>query len=186
MDPRDFHASLLILKTVWCSSSSLCSPIVRLSRRGTIISQTCWRTPQHISICQFVQHVMQLNSYISQLPCWYYSPNVKMTMILMNVPFTEADLASHVLLMCPYAWQDQFNLHKKGGTPVDMHLLLLSFEAIECVGSQERSNASHNKKALYSKKKSTERPGANTTARVPKNACAEKHYNHCKKAWGRI
>jgi hypothetical protein len=28
---------------------------------------------QCVSICQFVQRVEQLNSYISQLPCWYYS-----------------------------------------------------------------------------------------------------------------
>ncbi len=51
----------------------------------------------------------------------------------MNVPFAEADLASHVLRMCPYAWQDQYNLHKKSGTPVDMRSLLLSLEAIERV-----------------------------------------------------
>jgi hypothetical protein len=50
-----------------------------------------------------------------------------------NVPFTEADLASHALRMCLLTWQDQFNLHKKGMTPVDMHLLLTSLEAIERV-----------------------------------------------------
>ncbi len=49
----------------------------------------------------------------------------------MNTPFAEADLSSHVLRMCPYMWQDQYNLHKKGGTPVDIHSLLLSLGAIE-------------------------------------------------------
>jgi hypothetical protein len=58
--------------------------------------------PQHISICQFVQRVEQLISYISQLPCWHYSPSVKPTAIPINVPFVEADLASHILLMYPY------------------------------------------------------------------------------------
>ncbi len=58
------------------------------------------KKPQHISVHQFVQHVEQLNSYITQLPCWFYSPNVKPTMTPANVPFTKADLASHVLQIC--------------------------------------------------------------------------------------
>ncbi len=89
------------------------------------------RKPQRVSIRQFVQPVEQLNSYILQLPCWYYSSNVKATMIPMNLLYAEADLLSHVLQMCPYAWQDWYNLHKKGGTPVDMRSFLLSHKAIE-------------------------------------------------------
>jgi hypothetical protein len=90
-----------------------------------------------------VQRVEQLNSYISQLPCWYYSPSVKANTILMNVPFPKADLASHVLQMCPYALQDQYNLHEKGRTPVDMRSLLQSLEAIKRVCGQERSDNSN-------------------------------------------
>jgi hypothetical protein len=104
------------------------------------------KKPQRASIHQFVQCVEQLNSYILQLPCWYYSPSVKANTIPMNVPFAKADLSSHILRMCPYAWQDQYNLHKKGGTPVDMRLLRLSLEAIECICGQERSDKS---KALF-------------------------------------
>ena len=70
------------------------------------------KKPQCFSICQFVQHVEQLNSYISQLPCWYYSPSVKQNMIPMNVPFSKADLLSHVLRMCPYSWQDHLTTAK--------------------------------------------------------------------------
>jgi hypothetical protein len=55
------------------------------------------KKPQRFSICQFVQCVEQLNSYISQLPCWYYSPSVKANTIPMNGPFAKADLSSHVL-----------------------------------------------------------------------------------------
>ncbi len=58
--------------------------------------------PQHVSICQFVQDVEQINSYITQLPCWYYIQITKLSMITMNVPFAEADLASHVLWMRPH------------------------------------------------------------------------------------
>jgi hypothetical protein len=58
------------------------------------------KKPQGISICQFMQPVEQLNSYILQLLCWYYSPSVKANTIPMNVPFTEADPSSHILQMC--------------------------------------------------------------------------------------
>jgi hypothetical protein len=61
------------------------------------------------------------------------SPGVKPGMTPANVLFTKADLASHVLWMCPLTWQDQFNLYKKGMTPMDMHLLLMSLKAIERV-----------------------------------------------------
>ncbi len=50
------------------------------------------KKPQDVSICQFVQHVEQLNSYILQLPCWYHSLSVKANTIPINVPFAEADL----------------------------------------------------------------------------------------------
>jgi hypothetical protein len=116
------------------------------------------KKPQRVSIRQFVQHVEQLNSYILQLPCWYYSLSVKANTIPMNVPFAKADLLSHIFRMCPYAWQDQYDLHEKGGTPVDMRSLLLSLEAIKRVCSQERSNKSNpsrDKKASHSKKKGT-------------------------------
>jgi hypothetical protein len=62
-------------------------------------------------------------------------------MTLANVPFTEADQASHVLRMCPHAWQDQYNLHKKGMNLMDMCLLLMPLKAIEHVSTQEKANA---------------------------------------------
>jgi len=57
-------------------------------------------------------------------------------------------------------WQDQSNLHKKGGTPVDMRLLLLSLEATERVYGQEisnKSNAFRDEKASHSEKCGQER-----------------------------
>jgi hypothetical protein len=72
------------------------------------------KKPQRVSVRQFIQRVEQLNAYVAQLPCWYFSPSYVTGMMPANVPFTEADLASHVLRMCPHQWQDQYNLHKKG------------------------------------------------------------------------
>ncbi len=60
------------------------------------------KKPQRVGICQFVQRLEQLNAYIAQLPCWYYSLSYNPGMMPANVPFTEADLASHVLWMCPH------------------------------------------------------------------------------------
>ena len=81
-------------------------------------------------------------------------------------------------------WQDQFNLHGKGGTPVEIRLLLSSLEASERACSQERPTASCYKKALHSKNKVTKQPGTDTMARAPKKVRTEKHCNLCKKHGG--
>jgi len=141
---------------------------------------------QHISICQFVQRVEQLNSYIAQLPCWYYSSSVKVKTVPMNVSFVEADLASHVLRMCPYTWQDQYNLHEKGGAPTGIRSLLQSLKAIECICGQEgssQSNPSCDEIASHSEKKGMKRPGTESL-RVPKKVHTEKHCDMCKKHGG--
>ncbi len=79
---------------------------------------------QLVNIRQFVCRVEQLNAYIAQMPCFYYSPNANASTKPKNIPFTEAELGSHVLCMCPLQWQDQYNTNKKGMMPMDMRLLL--------------------------------------------------------------
>jgi hypothetical protein len=147
------------------------------------------KKPQHVSIHQFVQRVKQLNSYISQLTCWYYSPSVKANTIPMNMPFAEADLSSHNLRMCPYMWQDQYNLHEKGGTLVDMRSLLLSLKAIKRVCGREGSNkpnASPDKKPLHSKMKGTKRPGTDHSPRVPQKGTYRETLRPVQETWGRV
>ena len=144
------------------------------------------KKPQRVSIRQFVQRVEQLNSYIAQLPCWYYSNSVNAKTVPMNVSFPEADLASHVLRMCPYAWQDQYNLHEKGGAPTDIRSLLQSLEAIERVCGQEgnaKVNPSRDEKPSGSEKKGTKRPGTESP-RVPKKVRTERNCDLCKKHGG--
>jgi hypothetical protein len=34
------------------------------------------KKPQRVGRRQFVQRVEQLNAYLAQLPCWYYSPSL--------------------------------------------------------------------------------------------------------------
>ncbi len=59
------------------------------------------KKPQRINVCQFVRRVEQLNAYIAQMPCFYYSPNANASTMPKNVPFMEAELGAHVLRMCP-------------------------------------------------------------------------------------
>ncbi len=145
------------------------------------------KKPQCINVRQFVRQIEQLNAYIAQMPCFYYSPNVNAGTKPKNVPFTEAELGAHVLRMSPLQWQDQDNMHEKGMTPMDMCLLLTLLEAIECVCTYEKGKLDTFKKSDKSSnkgKKGKKRPGTNSTARVPKKVCFEKHCDLCKNHGG--
>ncbi len=96
------------------------------------------KKPQRVNVCQFVRRVEQLNAYIAQMPCFYYSPHANASTKPENVPCLEAELGAHVLCMCPFPWQDQYNLNEKGMTPLDMRTLLTSLKAIECVCTHEK------------------------------------------------
>ncbi len=48
------------------------------------------KKPQRVNVHQFVCRVEQLNAYISQMPCFYYSPNSNASTKPENIPFTEA------------------------------------------------------------------------------------------------
>jgi hypothetical protein len=65
------------------------------------------KKPQHINVRQFVHCVEQLNAYIAQMPCSYYSPNANASNKPKNVLFTEAELGAHVLRIWPIQWLDQ-------------------------------------------------------------------------------
>jgi hypothetical protein len=142
------------------------------------------KKPQQVGIHQFLQRVEQLNAYVAQLPCWYYSPSYVTGMVPAKVSFTEADLASHILQMCPHQWQDQYNLHEKGMTPMDMRTLLASLEAIECVCTHKKAPAPSGEKASQKSKAGAKRPNTGATLRVPKKVCFKKSCELCKKYGG--
>ncbi len=139
------------------------------------------KKPQRVNVRQFVRHVEQLNAYISQMPCFYYSPHANASTKPENVLFTEAELGAHVLCMCPLQWQDQYNMNEKGMTPTDMRLLLTSLEAIECVCTYKKGKSESSKKSSHKSEKGKKRPGTKSTVRVPKKVHFEKHCNLCKK-----
>ncbi len=140
--------------------------------------------PQHVNVQQFVCHVEQLNAYIAQMLCFYYSPNANASTKPKNVPFTEAELGSHVMHMCPIQWQDQYNMNEKGMMPMDMRLVLTSLEAIEHVCTYKKGKLKSSEKSSNKGKKGKKHPGTNSMARVPKKVCFEKHCNLCKKHGG--
>jgi hypothetical protein len=48
------------------------------------------KKPQRINVHQFVRPVEQLNAYIAQMLCFYYSTNANASTKPENFPFTEA------------------------------------------------------------------------------------------------
>ncbi len=136
-----------------------------------------------MSTFQFVRQVEQLNAYIAQMPCFYYSPNMNASIKPKNVSFMEAELGSHLLQMCPIQRQGQYNMYKKGMTPMDMHSLLTSLEAIKRICTHEEAKLESSKKASHKGKKGKKHPGTKSTARSPKKICFKKHCNLCKRHW---
>jgi hypothetical protein len=137
------------------------------------------KKPQRINVRQFVRCVEQLNAYIAQVLCFYYSPNANASTKPKNIPFTEAELGAHVLRMCPLQWQDQYNMNEKGMTPMDMRLLLTLLEAIERLCTYEKGKSDSFEKSDKSSnkgKKGKKRPGT--------DICFEKHCDLCKKHGG--
>jgi hypothetical protein len=123
------------------------------------------KKPQRVNLCQFACRVEQLNAYIAKMPCFYYSPNMNAITMPENVPFTEAELGSHMLCICPIQWQDQYNMNKKGMTPMEMRSLLTLIEAIERICIYKKGKLEPSKKSSNKGKKGKKRPGANSMAR---------------------
>jgi hypothetical protein len=142
------------------------------------------KRPQRVGVRQFVQCVEQLNAYIAQVPCWSYSPSYNVGRTSANVPFTKADLASHVLWMCLHQWQDQFNLQEKGMTPMDMRSLQASLRAIEHVCTPEKAHAQSGKKASQKSKTGNKHRSTGATKQVSKKVYFEKSCKLCNKHGG--
>ncbi len=141
------------------------------------------KKPQRINVCQFVQRVKQLNAYIAQMPCFYYSPHANASTKPKNIPFMEAELGAHVLHMCPLMWEDQYNVNKKDMMPMNMRSLLMSLEAIECICTYKKGKSDNFEKSNKSSnkgEKGKKRPGTNSTVRVPKKVRFEKFEKHCE------
>ncbi len=142
------------------------------------------KKPQRVGVRQFVQRIEQLDAYIAQLPCWYYSPSYVNNVAPANIPFTEADLVSHILRMCLHQWQDQYNLQEKGMTPMNMHSLQASLKAIEHVCTPENAHMPSGKKVSHKSEAGAKRPSTGATKQAHKKVHFEKSCKLCKKHGG--
>eukprot|EP00804_Cyclotella_cryptica_P007310 CCRYP_002540-RA/>CCRYP_002540-RA protein AED:0.40 eAED:0.74 QI:0/0/0/1/1/1/3/0/281 len=89
------------------------------------------------STCCRCSVMTRLNSYLETLPCLYYSPKANQATKKV-LPLDDADLATHLLRMCPAKWQTQYDL-TENTTPVSTRALLLVLENIENNAELDRS-----------------------------------------------
>eukprot|EP00804_Cyclotella_cryptica_P001718 CCRYP_009081-RA/>CCRYP_009081-RA protein AED:0.37 eAED:0.89 QI:0/0/0.2/1/1/1/5/139/417 len=123
-----------------------------------------------------------LNSYLETLPCLYYSPKANQATKKV-LPLDDADLATHLLRMCPAKWQTQYDL-TENTTPVSTRALLLVLENIENNAELDNKPASTTK----AKGADTKRKVESMDSRIPKKSkkvgWTEKHCVLCKKHGG--
>jgi hypothetical protein len=87
------------------------------------------RKHNQIPIRQFLVQVEQLNSYLETLPCLYCSPSENQA-TKQILPLDNANLATHLLHICPAKWQTLYNLTEKT-TPASASAPLLILQKIE-------------------------------------------------------
>ena len=117
----------------------------------------------------------QLNIYIKDLPCLFYSPSVSLHMQKVE-SFTDAELACNILCMCLLKWQDQYHLLEKC-YPVGVKPLLLILECIEAVHPVNKaSTASKPPKYQGSEQPSKKSVQGALIPRKPKHAHQEYAY----------
>jgi hypothetical protein len=85
--------------------------------------------------------------------------------------------------MCPHQW-DQYNLQEQEMTPMDMHSLQASLEAIKRVCTPEKAQEQSGKKASWKSKAGNKAHSSGDTKQVSKNIHIEKSCELCKKHGG--
>ena len=148
----------------------------------------CLKKPNKVRIRQFVQRGLQLNNYVEDLPCLFYSPSAS-SHTQKVYSFTDSELACNILRMCPLKWQDQYHLLEKC-YPEGVKPLLLILERIEVAHPVHEASAA----AKPAKSQGSEQPSKKFTqgARIPRkpkharsdNARVEKNCDLCKKHGG--
>jgi hypothetical protein len=140
------------------------------------------KKPNRVSIRQFFVRVEQLNSYLETLPCLFNSP--KANQVTKKVlPLDDADLATHLLRMCPAKWQTQYDL-TENSTPVSTRALLLVLENIENNVELDAKPASTTKARGADQKRKMESEDSRIPKKPKKVGWTEKHCVLCKKHGG--
>eukprot|EP00804_Cyclotella_cryptica_P020546 CCRYP_003388-RA/>CCRYP_003388-RA protein AED:0.04 eAED:0.06 QI:0/0/0/0.5/0/0/2/0/134 len=124
----------------------------------------------------------QLDSYLETLPCLYYSPTANQATKKV-LPLDDADLATHLLHMCPAKWQTQYNL-MENITPVSTMALLLVLENIENNVELDAKPSSRIKARGADQKRKMESMDSHTPKKPKKVGWTKKHCVLCKKHGG--
>ena len=140
------------------------------------------KKPNRVSIRQFFVQVEQLNSYLETLPCLFYRPKANPTTKEI-LPLDDADLATHLLRMCPARWQAQYNL-SKNTTPVSTRALLLMLENIENNANLDPETSNPNKPKGAEGKRKAEFTDSQIPNKPKKVGLTDKHCVLCKKHGG--
>jgi hypothetical protein len=134
------------------------------------------------SIRQFFVRVERLNSYLETLPCLYYSPSANQATKKV-LPLDDADLATHLLRMCPAKWQTRYDL-MENTTPVSTRSLLLVLEKVENNAELETKPSGTNKTKGAEPKRKMESMDSHVPKKAKKEGWVEKHCVLCKKHGG--
>jgi hypothetical protein len=139
------------------------------------------KKPNRVAIRQFVEHVKQLNNYLELLPCLYQS-NWATPATKKVGPIDNADLAGHILRMCPGTWQAQYKLKAKT-VPQCVHDLLDDLEKIKKAFPTEHDQS--DKKSKANPGKPSKRKMVSSNEPIPKKIRkTAKHCALCKKHGG--
>eukprot|EP00804_Cyclotella_cryptica_P009740 CCRYP_011256-RA/>CCRYP_011256-RA protein AED:0.45 eAED:1.00 QI:0/0/0/1/1/1/3/0/198 len=133
------------------------------------------KNPNRISI-------QQLNSYLETLPCLYYSPKANQATKKI-LPLDDADLATHLLRMCPANWQTQYDL-TENTTPVSTRALLLVLQNIEENAKLDNKPANTTKAKGADMKRKMESMDSRIPKKPKKVGWTKKHCVLCKKHGG--
>eukprot|EP00804_Cyclotella_cryptica_P011700 CCRYP_020713-RA/>CCRYP_020713-RA protein AED:0.12 eAED:0.73 QI:0/0/0/1/0/0/2/0/369 len=111
--------------------------------------------------------------YLETLPCLYYSPKANQATKKV-LPLDDADLATHLLRMCPAKWQTQNDL-TENTTPVSTRALLLVLENIENNAELDNKPANTTKAKGADMKREMESMDSRIPKKPKKVGWTEKH-----------
>ena len=116
------------------------------------------------------------------LPCLFYSPKANLTSKVV-LPLDDADLATHLLRMCPARWQAQYDL-SKNTTPVSTRALLLMLVNIENNADLDPKLSNPNKPKGAEGKRKMESIDSQIPKKPKKVGWTDKHCILCKNHGG--
>ena len=122
-------------------------------------------------IRDFVRRVERLNGYLTLLPCLYYSSKAAKSTKVVG-PFDDPGLASHILRMVPWNWQDQYMSSLEPGY---LRASGSYWKPLNASNEPSQSIRSRWAEGYSQVSDSSKRKMVSFDERIPKKHCREKH-----------